>query len=51
MTNDRADLDRARVVLSLQVGYIRLFLQKHLEYPDTFPFFVLGHHVIALRGG
>lgn len=42
------DRERIRAVLTIRLGHLGFMIDRHLQFPHSFPYDVLGHHTVAL---
>ncbi len=45
---DHEDRERIRTILTMRLGHLGFMIDRHLQFPHSFLYDVLGHHTVAL---
>lgn len=46
--DSHADLERVTAILSTYLGPLSLIIDQHIQFPGSFPYDVLGRHIVAM---
>jgi hypothetical protein len=46
--SNHEDQERVTALLLIHLGHLGFIVDRHLQFPHSFPYDVLGHHTVAL---